>query len=176
MAWTYDQNFDDLNLGDLNGQDNWSADVAWDVQNSVVQGGTKAISAIAGTSNKNANRTINNSIAGNVVLYMRSNSNSGSQNGATFRCRDNTLTGRFEVRFAQNSTNLQLVGTTAITLVSGFSPDTWYKVEIEYDTVAGTARARVNDGSWSSSVTMTGSGDITDLFIQINDSGSPIGT
>lgn len=173
--WTYTQNFDGMTTGDLNGQDSWTANVAWDVQNTVVQAGANALVSVASASNHNANRTISNSTSGNVVLYMRSNSNSGSQNGSTFRPRDSTLTGRFDVRFTQNSTNLQLVGTTAVTLLA-FSPDIWYKVETQYDTVANTAKARVDDGAWSSSITLTGSGDITDLFLQTNDSGSPLGT
>ncbi|NUQ57502.1 MAG: hypothetical protein HUT38_03395 [Candidatus Paceibacter sp.] len=176
MSWPYTQNFNSLTTGDLNGQDSWSANVAWDVQNSVVQEGANALSCVAGESNQNANRTITSTTSGNVVFYMRATHSGGTHNGATFRARDSSLTGRFDVRFTQNSSNLELVGTTTVTLVSGYSVDTWYKVEVEYDCSGNTARARINDGSWSSSVTLTGSGDITDLFLQTNDAGSPAGT
>ncbi|KKU20693.1 MAG: hypothetical protein UX33_C0041G0011, partial [Candidatus Azambacteria bacterium GW2011_GWC1_46_13] len=42
-AWTYEQTFNTLNNGDLNGQDSWSGAVEYDIQSSISHEGTKAV-------------------------------------------------------------------------------------------------------------------------------------
>ena len=176
MAWTYNQNFDDLTTGDLNGQDSWSGSTAWDVQTSVVQAGAKAISCVGSSSNENITRTITATTSGHFIFYMRATHSGGTHTGSTHRFRNASAIGRFEVRFTQNSNNLQLVGSSTITLVSGYSINTWYKIEIDYNTTTGVTRARVDDGAWSTDAGMASTGDITELFFQTNDAPSPAGT
>lgn len=52
------ESFDDYTNGDLNGQGDWTGSTNWDVQNSVVKEGTKAIQQAGGTSGVNINHTL----------------------------------------------------------------------------------------------------------------------
>src|SRR3990167_10712671 len=89
MAWTYEQKFNDLNNGDLNGQDSWSAHLAFDVETSVKYEGAKALSFLLASENEYANRNID-AISQGIVYVALMNDGIVSGNWAAFRLRTGT--------------------------------------------------------------------------------------
>jgi hypothetical protein len=149
MAWTYTQNFDTLNDGDLNNQDSWSGDSLFDVQTSVKYAGDKGVAVTPSSgSDITISRTITNTSDGSLRFYVRRTSNSNGTfhvtlyEGATFATR---------VIF-NASGNIVLhngVSTIEYITVGSYSANTWYCIDVEYDCSTDKARARVDSGSWS---------------------------
>ena len=154
-AWDYQQNFDALTLGDLNGQDSWSGDATFDVEDSVVAQGTKAVSANSSTEVL-IDRTITaNPDSGTFWFAMRTtlDAGAGDQSGAFIILKTAGSFGR--VRF--NNHNIIADGLSAVTLVTGYSVDTWYTIGIQF-VDATHAKFNVNGGTFSSSIDMGGTG------------------
>ena len=174
--WTYDTDFESgegYSTGDLEGQDSWTLNVgasgSFQVQNSVVANGSQAVSATASsTENRGVERTITATSKGNVKIFMRASKTSGA--GSIARFVQSGGTGRFEVHLKQGSNQIMIRGSSDTNLQE-YSANTWYEIEIEYDTVADTFRVRVDGGSWSANESMAGtSGNtIVGIRLQIND-------
>jgi len=143
-------NFDAYSNGNLNGQGDWVGGTDFQVQDSVVQAGAKAVSSGQGTHDMDKEFTAEES--GSQIYYVRAAQTTGQGlvsimgsgiSGLTLQCRLNT------------SGNITLWTTASgeVTVKSGYSADTWYKIEIEWDGTRdggnGQARVRVNDGAWS---------------------------
>ena len=149
--WAYEQLFNTLNDGDLNGQDSWSGHAGFDVQTSVKYEGAKAVSMSTNISFSNVTRTITGISAGSVYFAMRRTSNS--------------LGTRNTVQLAGSGTVLVYVGlynTGKIRYYDGnivswvdfmdYSANQWYVFNIEFDDVnqPNKYRMRVHNGtSWS---------------------------
>ena len=85
--WTYTQNFDSLNTGDLNSQDSWSANASIDVQTSVYSQGSKALSW-PNNLDIFAARAITSVENGRIHVSLRSTAN--NVNGPWFTLKDDT--------------------------------------------------------------------------------------
>lgn len=147
-AWTYIQNFNSLNTADLTGQDSWSGDVLFDVQESVVQEGAKAVKVTPPASSEiYIARTLPASVdSGTLVFYMRASKTSGEAGSFQLRV-GTTYAGR--IRF---NADIYVDGATTENIKSAFSANTWYKITIEFLS-STTFRARVDAGAWSGTIT-----------------------
>jgi hypothetical protein len=106
-----------------------------------------------------------------TVAIRRSDKTSGE---AQTTLRDAALlTG---VRLTMNTADIVLTGATTVTLVSGYSVNQWYFINLQYDTSSsGTYSAAVNGGSQSS--TVAGQNTITNVAkIRFNPNGTNTGT
>ena len=128
MAWTYTQNFDDLTVGDLNGQDGWSADVQFDVQSSVVLQGTKSVTCTPGGSNRDASRTISAVTDGGVsFLYRTSNATEG--NGIFYL----SGAGGTACQIVWEAGTLKGYNGATYTTLASYSANTTYKLAFIFD-------------------------------------------
>lgn len=186
-VWSSEADFNDLSDGDLNGQaggtgwtGNWGTDTDYDVQGTTVYEGTKAV-IYNGTTGGNIQRALTSSVSGDSVIYFAIRAAQTNGGGARFQ-----LNSRSHIQFDAVDTfgtvgNIYLLSSpsSAITLVSGYSANTWYVIRLTFNTTTGVHSAAVStdafgtDGTFgteSSSGTMFGTGDIT-LF-QINTEGT----
>lgn len=193
MAWIADANFNGLTDGDLNGQaggsgwsNNWG-DVGsfqpafTDVQGTTVYEGAKGVRNAGGISA--IGRTLTTALtSGNTgVIYMalRRTTTAGTENcNITFRTSGDAA--RMSV-VLNASGNLVITGTTTVTLLAGYSADTWCVVRVTYDMTAGTFTGAYSTDAYgtagtfsteSSSVTMASSGDIAWVVLNGGDSNT----
>lgn len=183
MAWVAIENFNSYADGDLAGETGGSGwNGAW------VNGLTQTMSVTAvqeyeGAKGVLTNHNVSNtfyyrlltsaiSTNGNVVYFaMRKSLNNSGEVSCGLRSSSGS-----RLSIAMNASgNITLGGSTSVTLVSGFTVDTWYVFRLTFNVVAGTATAAVSTaayggtrswGSESSSVTMASSGDIDRFQIQ----------
>ncbi len=140
-------NFESYSAGDLNGQGSWTGDTALDVQTSVVNSGSKAVSLVAGVDYKFCKATFTAEGDGNQVFYIRKSIASAGNLMVRFFESTNL---KFYVQF-DDVGDITLIGSSTIAiLVSNASANTWYKIEVQWQTSDNTVRGRVNDGTWSS--------------------------
>jgi len=144
--------FDTYNDGDLNGQGSWTADVAYDVQAVTVQAGAKAVSVTGVSSNIDATKLFTGATTGNQVWWMRASANNAYNGYAAIQ----------EASVALDVAALRLDSNGYITYYTSapvnliaYSANTWYRCEIEWDTVADQARYRAgtsdgSPGTWTS--------------------------
>jgi len=74
--WTYEQTFNTLNNGDLNGQDSWSGAGEYDVQTSITHEGAKAVQVNALNTSKLISRTVPSFTSGQMYFSVRRDVNS----------------------------------------------------------------------------------------------------
>ena len=150
MNFNYNQDFETLSLGNLNGQDEWIGDTCFQVQNSVVNTGTKALqfSGFPFT----ITRTTDLFETGTLSFYFRC-ANSASVYAAFnlyYSGLDNPgiviiFTGN-KIYFYDKYEDELIDSGYALT------PNTWFKIGIEFDKDLGEGgqyRANINDESWS---------------------------
>lgn len=173
MAWVAVENFDSYSDGDLageNGGTGWSG--AWangavevlDVAGTQTYQGAKAVTDNSAVNNSFYTRDLTSAVSGDGnIVYFAMRKGSTSSGLLNINIRNSGSGNRAEVRF-NTSGNLVLVGTTTVTLLAGYSADTWYAIRLTFNVTAGTATAAYNSGSgWSSessAVTMNNSGNI----------------
>lgn len=152
MAWTYEQLFNTLTDGDLNGQDSWSGDTGLDVVTSTPTPyeGAKTLKGItpADFNDHEVTRSIT-SLSDGIVYFSYLFSNSG---GSDKRLSIKLLSGATIVVY------LKCFGTTILlenrtpgndTVATGLVADTWYRIGLEYNATNDQARANVDGGTFS---------------------------
>ncbi|KKR73257.1 MAG: hypothetical protein UU17_C0040G0004 [Candidatus Nomurabacteria bacterium GW2011_GWA1_40_8] len=181
MAWTYEQNFNDLATSDLNGQDSWIGSVSFDVQTSVIYEGVKAVS-VAGGADVNISRTIPGISSGSVYFAMRKSATPTAGSIFFFAFGEAPALSQMRIYFDADGNISILNGTdnSNVNLLSGpASSNVWYPVNVEFDDVAqpNKYRARVySSGSWqpfSSWHPVLSNGayaNIDTVFVRTNDS------
>lgn len=144
MAWTYEQKFNGLTTGDLNGQDSWASSTSFDVTEADSYEGAKSVTATA------ANAVITRSVTAvsSGTLYfamMRPDTNADSN----FDLLTSSATA-LRIRIAFQVSNITLKdGTGNLDLVTGYTNSQWYVFEINFD-ASNQHTVRVHDGtSWS---------------------------
>jgi hypothetical protein len=136
-AWLYEQTFDTLNLGDLDGQDSWSglSGVSPQVQNTAVIQGTQAVKFTPATGNySRVSRTITSDSSGSYYIWMRHNGWYGNTYHTISSADGNKY---FYVNL--DGDEFSLNGATSITHV--YNQDFWILFNIEYS-AAGQIRWR----------------------------------
>lgn len=172
-AWTYEQLFNTLSNGDLNGQDSWSGGTAVDVQSTVVYEGAKAIIEVNG--NTNMTRSITAVTSG--TMYIAGRMEAGFGDGANFDMRSNGNTNS-QIRIAFRDTgNISAFSSSGENIiVTGFLTGTWYLFEITFNGSSYTVRYNTSGTSagWSSSFGpynyQTGAADIDTIRFNLGGS------
>ena len=167
MAWAATETFDTLTDGDLSGQGsgtgwsgNWSQVAGTGtatVQGTVTQSGAKGvkIADTGGTGEVQIVRQLASATTSGVArCYFRSATT--NDNNIDFRL----LQGSAEVDSLcsvrlESTGNIEMVygdgagGNASLVVMSSYSADTWYAIDIEYDTSINQYRARVDGGTWT---------------------------
>lgn len=140
--YAYTQKFDSLNTGDLNGQDGWSGNAAFDVQTSVVFKGAKAVSFHNNTDD-GIFRTIKAMPGGRVHVAIRSTANNVT--GPQIRLHSGA-TGLCLVAMGSSGQIILWTGSTTQNL-GAYSANTWYEVVIEFDCRTDKFRVSIDNGA-----------------------------
>lgn len=145
MAWSYEQKFNTLNDGDLNGQDSWSIDTSFDVQTTTKYEGAKAVAVINPAGEVNGYRAITGVDAGTFYFAMRRSVNNAGT--ITFTARNSTPLTQWKI-IMNNSGNVQIDNGSSVADWFAYSANTWYVFEVVFTTT--TVKARYNAGAgWS---------------------------
>ena len=154
--WTYEQNFNGLTTGDLNGQDSWSGPVMYDVASTAYEG-SQGVTATPDAQSNVITRTITGISSGSVYFALRKVATPTAGTIFFFAFGDSAVsTSQMRIYFEDNGNISILNGTdnSNVNLLSGTaSINTWYPVNVEFDDAAqpDKYRARVySSGSWQS--------------------------
>lgn len=179
MAWVAIDNFDSYADGDLAGENGGSGfSAGWvnqavateNVQGTTVYQGTKAVTINNALLNTFYTRALTSAVSGNgniVYFAIRRTLNNAGEVSISFRSNTGANS-RVAVRM-NSAGNITLVGSTTVTLVTGYSTSQWYAIRLTLNITAGTATAATSTsayqggGSWSSessSVTLASTGNI----------------
>lgn len=167
MAWTYTQDFDSLTTADLNGQDSWSADTAFDVQTSVVLQGTKSISCTPAGSNRIASRAITPVTNGGVsFLYRVTNATEGNgifylKSGSSYCCQ-----------IVWDSGTLKGYNGATLSNLASYSANTTYKLAFVFDCATNKFDVYLDDTKVANQFDFTQSGTYIDSFWISSQAGS----
>ncbi len=143
-VWSYVQDFNALSNGDLNTQDSWSGDTDYDVQATTVFEGTRAVTAIS--SNGSITRSLSFAQLSGIVYFAMMRPDTTST--AFFELMTGTTTVRTRLQFSGGNV-LITNGAGNVTVVSGYTTNTWYLFEIEFNN-SNQHAVRYNTGSgWS---------------------------
>jgi hypothetical protein len=157
MAWTYEQKFNALTTGDLNGQDSWTADVSWDVSTTSPYEGANCIQrqcegdAPSGIDNyKPAYRTITAVTDGSMYFAFKYDSSSAAVRAA-LTLEEGTTSKCYLLVVSSFSKLMLFSGGSFYDIATGLSSGTWYPVNMEFDCGTDQYRARVySSGAWGS--------------------------
>ena len=157
MQIYYPQNFEALTLGALNGQDNWveTGGSNYTVQGTIVYTGNKAISIAVDA--MQLDRPITASTRGIYTIAVRKTSISANQFDIYLM---GSNAGRELVQFRTDGNIWLYSGSRNI---QAYSANTWYLIELEYNTITNQDRIRINGGAWSAWGAMVNTGPIDAL-------------
>jgi len=143
------ESFESYNTGDLNGQGSWTANTGIDVQENVVQDGTKAIQIPIATPNV-ATKAFTPEGDGTQIYYARTTTSSADPHEVSIR--DASDNQKIPIKFT--SGNIQVYGVSSGWLtLQAYSVNTWYKIQVDWRTSDDKARYYVDDVlrlDWSS--------------------------
>lgn len=143
MAWVYEQKFDTLNNGNLNGQDSWSGSTDFQVTTSNPYKGAKAVIINGNAGGATIIRNVTATSTGVIYFAIRSgvtNKNVTIQvrSGAGDSVATIFLDNGGDIRVNQN-----------IIILGSYSVNTWYPIALEYDVPNNRARGKVyTGGAW----------------------------
>lgn len=121
MAWTYEQKFNSLSTGNLNGQDSWSGDTDFQVENSVTYEGANAVRCTNG--NGYIARAVTGVSAGVFYIAMRRPDTAGD---AEYNVRTTANTADWG-RVIMESSNIEVVHSAGSSnLLVGYTVNVWY--------------------------------------------------
>ena len=139
-------NFDSYNDGDLNGQGSWAGSAGFDVQTSVVNSGTKAVSDAGSAAY--IGKSFTGEADGSQVFYIRT---TDITKQASVDFMDGSGQSPQSTGLAISGSNFQILVSGGWTDMAGTpSANTWYKMEIEWRNSDDNVRSRVDDGTWES--------------------------
>ena len=169
--WTYEQDFNALSDGDLNGQDSWSGYAGFDVQTTTRYEGTKAVEISGAELDVSLLRGISSISSGSVYVALRSGATNQEQ---SFILYESGVGNKMVVSLNSDGNITILNNTTPVTVYSNYSADIWYVAVIEFDdgAEANKYRVRIHDGvswgSWSSWVSVVGGSYTSINWIKVN--------
>lgn len=161
MAWPATDSFggyaDGNNLDTLNGGSGWAA--AWSettagtfkITNVQAQGGTLSVRAVDPGADKFGSRTVATHTSGIVTFAMRVSTKTSTAFSVIL---DDTGGGATRVCTVQmNASNIVLIGSSTVTILSNYSVDTWYVIHLYYDVSANDIRARLSTQNYWAAIT-----------------------
>lgn len=184
--WVATADFNALNSADLAGQaggtgwtGNWvnGAVSTMDVVTTSRYEGAKAVDVNHATNNTFYYRELASAVSGdgNIVYFaLRRTLNNSGEVSAGLRSSTPPGNSRVSIGLKANG-NIELSGSTTVTLLAGYATSTWYFFRLTFNVDAGTATAAYTTSTYggtitwsaeSSAATMASSGDITRFQIQ----------
>lgn len=144
MAWSYNQNFNSLNIASLVGQDSWTGlNTEPTVQSSVYFDvlGTKAVELVnPSTGESQTKRSVTSANSGTVYFAMRRTVNNAGDSYTNFRANSGA-DNRFGVTLKSDG-KIYFNGSSDTQLSASYSINTWYVFRIDFD-ATGTNTADV---------------------------------
>lgn len=136
------EDFEGLSVGDLNGQNSWSGSADFDVQTSVVQEGTNAVSVA--TSSVSISKASSFNTSDTISVRMRTTATNARRG---FRLRDASSNIIADGLFYTGS-DISMLKSGGYVTLGTLATNTWHNIELEWN---GTQiRGRVDGGTWSS--------------------------
>jgi hypothetical protein len=146
----YAQNFNDLNDGDLNGQDSWSGYAMFDVQTSVKYEGAKAVAFLGQAPDgwDKIQRTITtttDNFSASIAMKLKKGSSGDTVGilalftGTTKFVEAYCLAGATDTLYLNNSS-----------VITGMTSEAWHLFNVEVDFTQSKARVQVDGGTFSS--------------------------
>lgn len=189
MAWTYEQNFDSLSTGDLNGQDSWSGSTTFDVTaDATAPSQPNDVQSVVNSDTEiTIERSVTNVTSGTVYISIKINATSGERRGNIYLYRGATLIARIFFDYSGSGSFIRALNWNGSTNVftdvqNPISNNTWYRVGIDWDEgVQGNKyRVNVDNGtfsSWLTYVSNAATGGIDKLTLSdLGNNGSGAGT
>jgi len=157
--WTYEEKFNDLTTGDLNGQDSWSGGTGYDVTTTAaaIYEGTKGVSETASLS---IQRQITSIDSGTMYVSMKTN-DANTNGGGYLILNNNAGLSDVLVNFWSDYTIRTLNDTQTAWIQVGsetWSADTWSRIGIQFRCTGAAAyeglseryyNISVDDGAWN---------------------------
>lgn len=161
------ENFDSYSDGALSGQGSWTGGSGPLVAGLVTQAGAKSVWRGSGGGEPTETvQSISPALTTDLTTftsYIRSaNANDGA-GGSTEVRYYNGSTELFSTRLSQDTNAIKFDGASTVTVLGSISSNTWYQMEIEFNFTAHTARARVDGGTWTSSISDISSDSFTQV-------------
>lgn len=151
MAWVYEQKFNDLNDGDLNGQDSWSGATSFDVQTTTKFEGTKALADLAGSGDRSIVRAGMNCSSGVVYIAMNIHGYGvrGSAQLTVFKDSAGKQCFEIQLRYPDGTEDIGLyVVGNPLYLLTTVTVDTWYIIAAEWEKDHGGAGVHMVRFKW----------------------------
>ena len=180
MAWTYEQTFNSLSGGDLNGQDSWGGgtnNTRFDVQSSVVFEGANAVSNTqpGDASSSEIIRTVTGINSGIVYVSIRRTAAAGN---LSIKLGESASSKMYVVMDTLGNIVTLSGALFTSNTIQAYSNDTWYRIGIEFDNVGqpNKFRANVDGGSFTSwlDVTNTSYTNIDEIHLDSSDAISGV--
>lgn len=158
--WTYNQDFETLTAGDLNGQDSWSGNAAFDVSTDAeaLYSGSKGIKVNGNNTGVAISRTITGVASGTFYISMKLQTTNNLYqvfrlyNGASYGIAVGLWTDG-TISYWNGSDWTQIGSLT-------YEGGTWYRIGVQFECGSGgweglsadTFKINVNNGAWSSAL------------------------
>jgi len=157
--FTGTQNFDSLSTGDLTGQGTFSGSASYDVVTDQYDTTPNAMKLTANGTEPEIYYTWAGDTSG-IVSYMWRRTAAAQNYGImNVSLRGSTQN---KVYVSHYNGSISLIGATTIVSTTTTANDTWYQVDVDFDTGTDKARFRVNEGEWSALVTFTNTATVID--------------
>jgi len=150
-AWVYTQTFDLLNDGDLNAQDIWTANIAYDVQGTIKQGASgKSVELVTASVDATAALADDVTDEGRFQFYLASD----AENDAGYLAlREDSTYGTLAGLGVEVNLKVQARDGASWVNVGDFVADkTFVKIEIDFDIGDDTYEVEVDDGGDSTTL------------------------
>src|SRR3990167_3974641 len=168
-------NFDSYSNGDLTGQGSWSGDVAYDVQSTTVQSGTKAVT-IGASANLACINVIGDTTTGSQEFYMRFGVLGTDGNLIQVQFTNSADGFMFRVQLYRNASGdyrIRIIATETADAATGLSADVWYKCVAVWD---GTqVKLKVDSGSYTTLSNYAASGPVNKIKLRASTSSGDSG-
>jgi hypothetical protein len=146
MANIFEDDFNSYNNGDLNGQGSWIADAVYDVQDSTVYEGAKAIQINCTGTDNYCRKTGTGQADGRISFYMRASNVTSTYDVIMLRTTAGAEVTRLRWLGATIAIQLNLAYTALTTTAAA---NTWYLIEWEWRSADGKHRARIDGGAYT---------------------------
>src|SRR3989344_3457549 len=177
-AWTYEQTFNNLNNGDLNGQDSWSGSTAFDV----VTTGTPYEGAKHLSFSTLADIDISRNITPteNGTLYFSVKKPTTNQDTFLFILKNNNGLSDINIYFNANGQIQAYNGTTASwQTIQNYSANSYYRIGIQFELSQNgwqglaqrTYKVNIDGGAWSAAKGVERSNGITINSVRLSKQG-----
>lgn len=150
MAWTYEQKFNDLNTGDLNGQDSWNDTPSSGTSVSVVESNTyEGAKCAFATALVKSYRQISAVTSGVFYVSLMHTTSTGGIHGMVIMSSSYSVAFQFYMRVESPNDWYCIDGASPV-YIGSWTDNVYTRAGIEFDCSTDQWRINFDDGSWSS--------------------------